>query len=265
MLSNPKLTVITVCLNAANTIERLMQSVLQQSFADYEFIVIDGGSGDGTIECIKKYLGARRVHFVSEKDEGIYDAMNKGLRMASGEWVYFIGSDDVLFHNRVFETVFGNDVESLDVIYGNVKFVHSGDLYDGAFDHEKISQKNICHQALFFRKRIFDELGNFETKYKISADYEFNLRWMGRKLPAKYIAETIAVFNEKGVSGTVWDQTFYEDFDSLLIQNDIICARAFNALKLRHEGVIKSYRFQAGNLLISPFTWAKNKFNSLAR
>lgn len=259
MNSTPKLTVITVCLNAADTIERLIQSVLRQSFGDYEFIIVDGASEDGTIECLTKYSNARQIRFVSEKDNGIYDAMNKGLRIARGEWIYFIGSDDVLFHDRVFENVFANDVEALDVVYGNVKFVHSGALYDGPFDHEKISQKNICHQALFVRKRIFDELGGFQTKYKVLADYEFNLRWMSQRLPNKYIEETIALFNEKGLSGTTPDPIFYNEQDRLLLSYNIVSTRSLALLKKENSELLNSRRYKLGDTIISPFVWIKNK------
>ena len=97
----------------------------------------------------------------------------------------------------------------------------------------------------------------------MSADYEFNIRWMGLNLPSIYVPETIAIYNEKGKSGRVWDQVFYYDFDRLLIENNIVSRRSFMALKKVHVGVIYSNRFKAGNFIIAPFSWLRNKISFL--
>lgn len=254
-----KVSIITVCLNATDTIDATIKSVQNQNFKDFEYIVVDGGSIDGTVALLEKCKQENMLQYKSESDGGIYDAMNKGIKLATGKWIYFLGSDDIFFDNGVLERLFCINEKEAQIIYGNVKYLHSGIIYDGPFDHEKISLKNICHQAMFVQKSLFEQIGFFKTKYKVSADHEFNLRWMGLNIPSMYVPETIAVYNEKGFSGQVPDQIFNTDFDQLLIDNNIISVRSFSALKKRYLGILYSTSFKTGKLLLSPFTFLKNK------
>jgi glycosyltransferase involved in cell wall biosynthesis len=255
----PKLSIITVCLNAENTIEATIESVLAQTFKNTEYLIVDGTSTDGTLEILRRYQEQNALKFISEADDGIYYAMNKGVQMARGEWIYFIGSDDVFTDEGVLERIFTKVDDKVEVVYGNVQFLHSGVIYDGPFDHEKISQKNICHQALFVKKTVFGKIGLFNTKYMMSADREFNLRWMGAAVLSMYINETIAVFNEQGRSGNIWDQALHYDLDTLLIENNIVSKRSFAALKKMHEKALYSHRYKVGNFLVTPISWLKNK------
>ena len=257
----PKISIITVCLNAVRVIDAAICSVLGQSFPDIEYIVIDGGSKDGTVDLLNKYQQQNKLRYISEADGGIYDAMNKGIKMATGEWIYFLGSDDVFLDAGVLQRVFARPFGEAEIVYGNVQYLHAGIIYDGPFDQEKISTKNICHQAMFVNRTVFEKIGVFNCTYKMSADYEFNIRWIGLNLPALYVAETVVIYNEKGMSGQVWDQVFYYDFDRLLFENNIVSRRSFMALKKKHEGVINSNRFKAGNFIIAPFSWLKNKIS----
>ncbi|MEO6550172.1 MAG: glycosyltransferase family 2 protein [Ferruginibacter sp.] len=255
----PSLSVITVCLNAASIIDATIKSVFSQTLKEIEYLVIDGGSVDGTVDLLKRYQEQNRLQYTTEPDTGIYDAMNKGLKIATGEWIYFLGSDDVFTNDSVLERIFAKPLGEAQIVYGNVKYLHAGVIYDGPFDHEKISQKNICHQALFVQKSVFDRMGVFNTRYRMSADYEFNLRWMGLNIPSMYVPETVVIYNEKGLSGQVWDQVFDTDFDQLLIDNNIVCRRSFLALKKKYLGVRSSYTFKVGNWLVGPFSLLKNK------
>jgi glycosyltransferase involved in cell wall biosynthesis len=205
------------------------------------------------------------LSFISERDGGIYEAMNKGIKLATGKWIYFLGSDDVFCDDQVLERIFSTDYKEAEIIYGNVQFLHSGAIYDGPFDQEKISQKNICHQALFVQKCVFERIGLFTTKYPMASDYEFNLRWMGLNIPAQYAPETVAIFNENGLSGQVWDQVFDADFDQLLIENNIVSKRSFLALKKKYVGVLHSTTYKVGNCLVGPFSLLKNKMQFLRK
>jgi hypothetical protein len=98
----------------------------------------------------------------------------------------------------------------------------------------------------------------------MSSDREFNLRWMGLNLPSLYVNETIAIYNEKGLSGQIWDHVLHFDVDNLLIENNIVCRRSFYELKRRHEGLINSLTFKVGNYLVAPLSWLKNKLNRLS-
>ena len=124
-----------------------------------------------------------RIIIFSAKDEGIYDAMNKGIKLAKGEWLYFLGSDDSLFDNHVLETVF-QTIQNTNskIIYGNVVVINDsgwakdGAKYDGFFDLKKLLMKNICHQAVFYHQVIFKKTGNYNISYKVCADYDFHLK-----------------------------------------------------------------------------------------
>ena len=154
MESDPKISIIIPTYNASKTLSVALESILEQSFNDYEILIIDGLSTDHTVELAKGYQD-ERIKIISEKDSGIYDAMNKGIRLAKGEWLYFLGSDDRLFDKDVLKKVsqwFGQDY---DVLYGNVVFSISQRVYDGRFSAQKLIARNICHQAIFTKKKRF--------------------------------------------------------------------------------------------------------------
>ena len=255
----PHISIITVCLNSVKFIETAINSVNNQHFKNREHIVIDGGSTDGTVDILKKFQDQQILSYVSEPDGGIYEAMNKGIKLATGKWIFFLGSDDIFFDDMVLERVFCEVEKNAKIIYGNVKYLHSGIIYDGPFDQEKISKKNICHQSILFQRIIFYDLGFFNLKYKICADYEFNLRWMGAEIANLYINETLVTYNEKGISGRKLDDVFNNDFENLLIESNIISTKSFSALKKKYSILIHSNRFKVGNVIITPFVWIKNK------
>jgi len=248
----PKLSIITVSLNSAATIGATINSILNQTFTDFEYLVLDGGSIDGTVEILQANSEHGKLIYNSEKDNGIYDAMNKGLKQARGEWIYFIGSDDVLYSEDVLEKIFAMDSADAQVIYGNVQLLHSGKIYDGLFDHEKLSQNNICHQAMFVKKSLYERIGGFNNKYPIAADYEFNMKWMGMGIPSFYTTETVAIYNEQGLSFDVWDKQFHFDRDILLVQHGIVCKRSFDYLKQKNQQLVNSQRFRIGDRIVSP-------------
>jgi len=185
--------------------------------------------------------------------------MNTGVGLASGDWIYFLGSDDVFLKNKVLHNVFSSDIGEAEIVYGNVKYLHANIIYDGQFEYEKISVKNICHQSMFVNKIIFDLIGGFNIKYKMSTDWEFNLRWMGRCIPSRYLDQTIAVFNEKGLSGQEWDYLFHYDFQNLLIENTILSRRSFMALTKKYQGIENLYKYNAGVFLVTPLSRIRNK------
>ena len=197
----PKISIITVVYNAKSFLEETIESVLSQNFNNFEYIIIDGGSIDGTLDIIKKYQD-RITLWVSEPDKGIYDAMNKGIRYAKGEYVYFLGGDDLLFDNQVLKNVNSYLMDKRKVYYGNVLFKKRNAIYDGKFNLVKIVTRNISHQSIFYPKEIFEKY-SFDTKYKIFADYELNLKLYGNSSYSfVYIPITIALFNDEGASGS---------------------------------------------------------------
>ena len=217
----PLFTVIIPSFNSASCIQRCLDSIVQQTFNNYEVLIIDGLSTDNTIDIIKAYAEKdKRISFISEKDNGIYDAMNKAVNRASSEWLYFLGSDDYLFDKNVLTTLTEKtNLDDVDFVYGNVFSPEYGEKYDGEFDQQKIIEKNICHQALFVRRKLLQSMGSFNIRYKLLADYDFNLRCMfNKKVRKKHVDLMIAYYAPAGSSSTITDEKFIKDKNWLLLK-----------------------------------------------
>ena len=168
-------TVITVCYNAADTIEQTILSVLSQTYTNIEYIVVDGASSDGTVDIIEKYR-ERLSAFVSERDKGIYDAMNKAVELSHGKWINFMNSGDTFVDNSVIENVFANNFsDDIKVIYGDVvrcfldgrtTIQHFDNLQKGSI------QFNLNHQSTFIDGDTMRDL-KYDLKYKIASDANF--------------------------------------------------------------------------------------------
>ena len=209
----PKLSIIIPTFNSGTIALNAINSILTQTYSDFEILIIDGASKDNTLALISS-LNDNRINIFSNKDDGIYDAMNRGIEKATGEWLYFLGSDDKLYDNNVLTYMSKHFDNNLDMIYGDVKLKSSGQRYLGKFDLYRllIHRRNICHQAIFYNVKIFKQLGLYNIDYKILADYEMNLRIFARKdCKAMYVDRIIAVYNENGVSSNKIDLLFQRD------------------------------------------------------
>jgi len=212
--THPFLSVIIPTYNSSTTLEIALNSILEQSFKDLEVLIIDGFSNDNTIEIAKRLqLEFPVIKIVCEEDKGIYDAMNKGIRMAKGEWLYFMGSDDSLFETTTLKKVSNYIKENnFEVIYGNVLSERFNGIYDGEFTYSKLAVKNICHQAIFFRSSVFEKIGGFNLKYRILSDWDHNIKWFfSSKISKTYIDQIIANFSDGGISSVQVDKDFYRD------------------------------------------------------
>nr|WP_315243909.1 glycosyltransferase family 2 protein [uncultured Flavobacterium sp.] len=172
---SPLITIITVCYNVSSTIEKTILSVINQNFSDFEYIIIDGGSTDDTLEIIKKYKD--RISFwLSEPDAGIYDAMNKGIKLATGEWINFMNAGDVFYDMQILKKVFSIDRFS-DVIYGdNMLCYRWGNIVLAPDDIEKTRDFMVFgHQTVFAKSKLLLKY-LFDTNYKIAADYDLFFR-----------------------------------------------------------------------------------------
>jgi glycosyltransferase involved in cell wall biosynthesis len=166
-----KVTVITVVYNGVKTLEGTICSVISQTHKYYEYIIIDGASSDGTLDIINKYKNNIDL-CISEPDNGIYDAMNKGISYATGEWVIFMNSGDNFFSNSILNNVFCESYEDIGVIYGSVNCF---DKFKSVIITPKLisnleNDMAFCHQSSFVRKDLLMK-NNFDTKYKIAADF----------------------------------------------------------------------------------------------
>ncbi len=203
--------------NVEDCLFTCVDSIFSQSFSDFEIIVVDGLSTDNTVGIIKNYCTKHNnIHLNSEKDNGIYDAMNKGIKSANGEWLLFLGSDDTFHNEHVLWSVYQSIQTHSEpkMIYGNVKIIGNnnwakdGQIYDGEFDLNKLLKKNISHQCIFYHKSIFNEVGFFNQGYIICADWDFNLRCFA-KIDVQYINLIVANFSAGGLSSsTLKNDTF---------------------------------------------------------
>jgi len=219
----PKLSIITVCYNNKNGLQKTMESVVNQTFTDYEYIIIDGGSTDKTIELIKE--NEQHIdYWISEKDNGIYDAMNKGIKTAKGEYCYFLNSDDYIAAPNTLEKIFAKLKPETDIIYGNLAVTKNNKLQKVlkfsknitpySFFRHKVA---IHHQASFIKRELFEQYGYYNEKTKIISDWLFFFETaLLYKVQTQYINRVFAVFLFGGKSSTGIDETH--------IKNDIIQA-----------------------------------------
>jgi len=215
MENYPLISVIIVVYNGISSIEESILSVLNQTYKNLELVIVDGGSTDGTIEILKKY-DDKIAKWVSEPDNGIYDAMNKAVKMANGNWIYFLGSDDIMF-NCI------NDIvpffEPDTIIYGDVIFKINRKRLYGKFNSFKFIVHNLPHQALFYPRRVFDKY-NYEVKYIYLADYYLNLLcWNDKSFKIRYIPSVIAEYNDLGISSVKYDVNFINDRIRVFVKN----------------------------------------------
>lgn len=213
-MNQPRISVIIVVYNGVSCIEGAVQSVLDSGLSNVELVVQDGGSTDGTVDILQKY-DDRIAHWISEPDIGVYDAMNKAVRNAGGDYVYFLGADDRL--RKGLDTVAQHFKDPLGIYYGDVYRMQSGDRYAGPFHGNRLARTNISHQAMFFPRKLFDEM-QFETKYPIQSDWAFNMACFARSdVEFHYIDAVIADFDDsEGLSSTRADEAFNADYLALV-------------------------------------------------
>ena len=207
-----KVSIITVAKNSKTTIEDSIKSVLGQTYPDIEYIVVDGCSSDGTLDIIKQYehVFNGRMRWISEQDKGIYDAMNKGISIATGDVVGILNSDDYFTSNDVIErmvTAFEDD--RVDAVYGDIHFIHDGEpdkcirYYSSKLFRRMWLRFGLmpAHPSFYCRREIFEKAGLYKTDYKISSDFEMMVRlFYIHHLRAKYLPMDFVTMRTGGAS-----------------------------------------------------------------
>lgn len=217
MSMNTKISCITVCRNCRKDLKKTLNSLLEQTYKDFEVVVIDGASTDGTKEMLEQYQEVFeqknvRLSFISEPDNGIYDAMNKGIKHAMGEWTIFLNAGDWLACADTFHQVFFRKrYQDVSAIYGNYTVVYGNKYkYVKCKQHREMKKdKPSCHQAFFNRTSLLQNRG-FNTKYKIMADYEWYLHLYLQGKNMKYIDVDICFYEGYGVSSYNKKQCYNE-------------------------------------------------------
>lgn len=193
------ITIITVVYNGEKYLEKTIQSIINQTYDNVEYIIIDGGSSDGTVDIIKKYED-QIDYWVSEKDKGIYDAMNKGIDLATGEWINFMNAGDQFFDEDILNKISSHLVA--DLVYGNhAVYKEDSENYDIVNVESYHDARNIpfCHQSLFVKTKLLKN-NLFDLQYKIAADYDQYLRLKALKATILYVPMTVALFLDGGLS-----------------------------------------------------------------
>lgn len=204
-----KISIITVTYNSEKTIKDTIESILKQNYENYEHIIVDGDSKDSTIDIVKQYESKYngKLKYISEKDNGIYDAMNKGIKMATGDIIGLLNSDDILAKENVLSKIADKfKKEDCDGTYANLIFMDSetmsipkriwkskkGSLYNGW---------HPAHPTLYLKKEVYNKIGLFNLKYRIVADYDFMIRVMkNNTIKLEYINDYIVYMREGGTS-----------------------------------------------------------------
>lgn len=241
---SPLFSIITPVLNDQAGLKKTITSVLAQPPGLFEFLVLDGGSADGTVALLQEQ--PENVRWVSEPDGGVYEAMNKGLTMTSGEFVYFLGAGDTLRPSAL-EAVAGQiPRRPLTYFYGNVYAEAYRRVYNGRYSPWKLSRLNICHQAVFAHRSVFARVGPFDTRYAIMADHVWNMKVFGDSAITKIYSDlVIADYAAGGLSQQRPDPQLVADRLKLIKQYLGPVPYALNKSAALLPTGLKEARFQA--------------------
>lgn len=207
-----KISVITICKNEKDTIEETLLSILDQTYRNFEIIVVDGVSTDGTIDVIEKYSD-KISHFISEPDTGIYNAMNKGIKIATGDLLYFLNANDTIYDENVFKKIIKAFKKNPDIMlsFGNAYYVNRQNNTKYLFDYTKLYDSyflfyklNLFHQTMFYRKELFEKYGLYDENYIIAGDADKNMKFLlEQKVKAMYLPFVVANYAMNGISSSL--------------------------------------------------------------
>lgn len=238
-----KISIITVAFNAAGTITNTLASVAAQSHPDIEHVVIDGASTDGTLDVIKRY-GEHVSQLISEPDRGIYDAMNKGLDLATGDVIGFLNADDFYADDGVLERVSAILAkDDLDALFGDAEFVSPSrpERPLRRYRSERFRPERIgcgwmpAHPALFLKRRVYDRFGKFRTDYRIAGDFELVARiFHGRTVTWRHVPEVLVRMRTGGISTGGWRNT-------LLLNREVLRACRENGISTSLPRILSKY------------------------
>ncbi|WP_299670562.1 glycosyltransferase family 2 protein [uncultured Polaribacter sp.] len=248
MINKPLFTIVTASFNSALTIKRTVKSVLAQTITDFEYIIVDGNSKDSTLAIVKSFeVDFKKkgivYKWISEKDFGIYDAFNKGIKEASGKWISFLGSDD--FYLKIALASYKKKIEDLnfepDFIHSSIKIDHKI-CFKKAWKWKDFKRKmTIAHAGGFHNAAYFQKYGLFDTNYKIAADYELLLRAKD-KLKTSYLNNFILVMSSEGISNNrVID--VYKETTSAKIKIGL------NRTLAKADFILWSFKYKVKNIL----------------
>jgi glycosyltransferase involved in cell wall biosynthesis len=251
----PKVTIITVTLNSEATVERTIKSVINQDYPHVEYIIIDGKSTDSTLDIVRNY-SEYIDKIISEKDKGIYDAMNKGIKLATGELIGIINSDDWYAKGAISHIIscYLKNNEP-DVLYGDMyKINHiTGEkrLYEGSIEEVKVGDIHLNHPTIFIKKEIYDEYGSFDDSLIVGADRDLILRLRNNPVKFKNIHTIVAFFSMGGITSQnslKFNWRRIRDKHRLLTRNNVLSIEKWSIilkdfLRLNRDWILKKISF----------------------
>jgi glycosyltransferase involved in cell wall biosynthesis len=248
-----KISIITVNYNDAAGLERTINSVINQTSLDFEYIVIDGGSNDGSLEVIKKYQ--KRINFfISEKDSGIYNAMNKGIKVARGDYLFFLNSGDHFFDNDVIKN-YNSCLQNEDLVYFNVEIKNCNISkivsYPSILRFSDFYIGGICHQSVFIKKTLFEMIGLYDEDLKIVSDWKFFILVLFKhNCSYKKVNGTLSTYYLGGISSQInnFDERsgvlkehfkgFVKDYEEFLTNRNLVDKNRFRMLQEIEKSII---------------------------
>jgi glycosyltransferase involved in cell wall biosynthesis len=230
-MTRKRFSIITPTLNPGAKLEATINSVLCQKEGLFEYLVIDGGSHNDSLDLLRQFDG--QITWVSEGDRGVYDAFNKGIDLSTGDYLYFLGAGDHL-RSGILETMDRLIPKRSRVfIYGNAYLLEEKRDYAGKFDKVKLTRMNICHQAIFYERTIFEAVGKFDLRYRVFADHALNIKcFRDKRIQKLYVDEVIADYEGDGLSKHLDDPNFVNDLPQLI--NELLGPRHRLANALRN-------------------------------
>ncbi|MCI8529283.1 MAG: glycosyltransferase [Lachnospiraceae bacterium] len=225
-----QITIITVCYNEKNKVRETIESVCQQTYSHMEYLIIDGGSTDGTVDVLREYSENKNIRFYSEKDFGIYNAMNRGIVRASGDYVFFINAGDTFFDEHVISNMVSY-MKDMDVIYygkvcveyaNGVKQILDFSEAEGTLEEKLLNGLMPCHQAIFAPRKLLND-HYFRERFKIRADYEWLMYSVSRGNRCKAVPVIVSYYDASGTSGRIKNNhLFYQEEEEIIreYQND---------------------------------------------
>ncbi len=259
MSKAPMVSIITVVLNDPVGLEKTIQSILNQKYSNIEYIIIDGGSREDTIKVIKKY--EKYIdYWISEKDNGIYDAMNKGIELATGEWIILMNARDIFVDDYVLDKIFGNiELNGIDIVYGDTlvrdniaSYIIKSHENPAAIKKEMIA----CHQSIFVRKEVYKRF-RYDTTYKTAADYDFLLKCYLNNCKFKHVGIYVAEYDLNGLSSKNRIRTHKEYLRAVFKNNCDI------RIKLYHLSVLFRTVIKEASKRVLRFFLSKEKYELL--
>jgi len=256
----PKISIVTVVFNAESTIRSTIQSVLNQNFNNMEYLLIDGKSTDNTINIIEEYKDKINI-MISEKDDGIYDAMNKAIQLSDGEYIYFLNSDDIFYDEKTLSNIFDSlhneyDVITCPVVVNSEKYNYTY-LSNRRLIYKSLKKgKKIIHQGLIIKQKLIKELKGFDIRYKVCADFDLECRITKLNgIKSKHLDRPLCIFDADGVSNTI--KAYVENFVILKKEFSLISGIIY-FLKKFPIGIFKQIIFRNKLLLNTVIRISKN-------